>query len=266
MLDVGEAADKLVAATRSSSPNQRSWPPHNHTDQEEVYIFVRDTARWRCTRLRDALVRAQRPRRRHDHHPGAQLPPGLFAGESTEFIWCIAGARYWVATEKDSWRARVTRSRPDDDGARRGDRIADAAGVPAAAVVDPGDALLRHHDQLHRPSDAVVTAPRLREIFSLSNTQYGLIVSAFQMGMVVGEFPWLADGLARHPFGLTFAVAWWSVANAMHAAATRCSTSACSLLAGTGECGNFSGGNKVVAQWFRCASGRSPSASSTARR
>jgi len=97
-----------------------------------------------------------------------------------------------------------------------------------------------------------VTAPRLREIFSLSNTQYGLIVSAFQMGMVVGEFPmgWLMDWRGTR-FGLTFAVAWWSVANAMHAAArSLLHFSVLRFWLGTGECGNFSGGNKVVAQWF----------------
>ncbi|MCX6552147.1 MAG: MFS transporter [Acidobacteria bacterium] len=97
-----------------------------------------------------------------------------------------------------------------------------------------------------------VTAPKLREIFSLSNTQYGIIVAAFQMGMVFGEFPmgWLMDRRGAR-FGLTFAVMWWSIANALHAVAN-------SLLhfsffrfwLGTGECGNFSGGNKVVSQWF----------------
>jgi ACS family hexuronate transporter-like MFS transporter len=97
-----------------------------------------------------------------------------------------------------------------------------------------------------------VTAPRLREIFRLSNTQYGIIVSAFQFGMVAGEFPmgWLMDWRGAR-VGLTFAVLWWSIANAMHSLAR-------SLLhfglfrfwLGTGECGNFSGGNKVVAQWF----------------
>ena len=38
-----------------------------------------------------------------------------------------------------------------------------------------------------------VTAPKLREIFTLSNTQYGIIVSAFQFGMVAGEFPMGSD-------------------------------------------------------------------------
>jgi len=97
-----------------------------------------------------------------------------------------------------------------------------------------------------------VTAPRLREIFSLSNTQYGIIVSAFQLGMVIGEFPmgWLMDRRGAR-VGLTFAVVWWSIANAMHAVANSLlHFSVFRFWLGTGECGNFSGGNKVVSQWF----------------
>ncbi len=97
-----------------------------------------------------------------------------------------------------------------------------------------------------------VTAPKLREIFQLSNTQYGIIVSAFQFGMVAGEFPmgWLMDWRGAR-FGLTFAVIWWSIANAMHALARSLTHfSLFRFWLGTGECGNFSGGNKVVSQWF----------------
>jgi MFS transporter, ACS family, hexuronate transporter len=97
-----------------------------------------------------------------------------------------------------------------------------------------------------------VTAPKLREIFRLSNTQYGLIVSAFQFGMVAGEFPmgWLMDWRGAR-FGLAFAVLWWSIANAMHAFARSLTHfSLFRFWLGTGECGNYSGGNKVVAQWF----------------
>jgi MFS transporter, ACS family, hexuronate transporter len=97
-----------------------------------------------------------------------------------------------------------------------------------------------------------VTAPKLREIFQLSNTQYGIIVSAFQFGMVAGEFPmgWLMDWRGAR-FGLTFAVFWWSIANAMHALARSLTHfSLFRFWLGTGECGNFSGGNKVVSQWF----------------
>ncbi len=97
-----------------------------------------------------------------------------------------------------------------------------------------------------------VTAPKLREIFHLTNTQYGIIVAAFQMGMVFGEFPmgWLMDRRGAR-FGLTFAVIWWSLANALHAVARSLPHFAFfRFLLGAGECGNFSGGNKVVAQWF----------------
>ncbi|MBU6401349.1 MAG: 5-deoxy-glucuronate isomerase, partial [Verrucomicrobia bacterium] len=41
MFDVSEAADKLIAGYTIFQPHQRSWPPHNHTDQEEVYIFLK---------------------------------------------------------------------------------------------------------------------------------------------------------------------------------------------------------------------------------
>jgi MFS transporter, ACS family, hexuronate transporter len=97
-----------------------------------------------------------------------------------------------------------------------------------------------------------VTAPRLREIFKLSNWQYGFIVSAFQFGMLSGEFPmgWLMDWRGAR-FGLTFAVLWWSIANALHATARSVwAFAGFRFWLGTGECGNFSGGNKVVSQWF----------------
>ncbi len=70
--------------------------------------------------------------------------------------------------------------------------------------------------------------------------------------MVTGEFPmgWLMDWRGTR-FGLTFAVLWWSVANAMHALARSLAHfSLFRFWLGTGECGNFSGGNKVVSQWF----------------
>jgi ACS family hexuronate transporter-like MFS transporter len=72
------------------------------------------------------------------------------------------------------------------------------------------------------------------------------------MGMVFGEFPmgWLMDRRGAR-VGLTFAVMWWSIANAMHAVASSLvHFSVFRFWLGTGECGNFSGGNKVVSQWF----------------
>ncbi len=97
-----------------------------------------------------------------------------------------------------------------------------------------------------------VVAPILRDELKLSNTDYGFIVGAFQFGMMAGEFPmgWLMDRRGTR-IGLTFAVIWWSLANALHAFA-RSAVQFASLRfwLGTGECGNYSGGMKVVSAWF----------------
>jgi ACS family hexuronate transporter-like MFS transporter len=97
-----------------------------------------------------------------------------------------------------------------------------------------------------------VLAPIIRDTFHLSNEQYGSIVSWFQFGMVAGEFPMglLMDRIGVR-FGLAFAVLWWSCANAMHATAGSVwQFRVFRFWLGTGECGNYSGGNKVVTQWF----------------
>jgi MFS transporter, ACS family, hexuronate transporter len=97
-----------------------------------------------------------------------------------------------------------------------------------------------------------LVAPVLRDAFRLSNTEYGVIVAAFQFGMLVGEFPmgWLMDWIGPR-LGLTLAVLSWSTANALHAAAR--SVMQFRLLRfwlGTSECGNYSGGVKVVSELF----------------
>jgi len=97
-----------------------------------------------------------------------------------------------------------------------------------------------------------IVAPLLRDSLKLSATDYGIIVGAFQMGMMLGEFPmgWLMDRKGVR-FGLTFAVLWWSAANGLHAfARSMAHFGVLRFWLGTGECGNFSGGNKVVSQWF----------------
>jgi ACS family hexuronate transporter-like MFS transporter len=70
--------------------------------------------------------------------------------------------------------------------------------------------------------------------------------------MVVGEFPmgWLMDRVGVR-WGLAGAVLWWSCGNAMHATAgSLWQFRLFRFWLGTGECANYSGGNKVVAQWF----------------
>jgi len=106
MFDVGEAADKLVAGYTFFQPYQRSWPPHNHTDQEEVYIFVRGHGAMEVYASPETLSFVHSVREGDmitipvlNYHP-------VFSQESPlEFIWCIAGARYWVGDKNKDFMA-----------------------------------------------------------------------------------------------------------------------------------------------------------------
>lgn len=97
MFDVSEPADKLIAGYTLFQPFQRSWPPHNHTDQEEVYIFLKgrgamevyadEENKWFVQSVApgDAIT-----------IPLLNYHPVFSHAEELHFIWCIAGNRYWV--------------------------------------------------------------------------------------------------------------------------------------------------------------------------
>ena len=97
MFDVPEAADKLIAGYTFFQPYQRSWPPHNHTDQEETYIFIKGHGAMEVYESPEKLCFVTSVNEGDlvtipmmNYHP-------VFSQESPlEFIWCIAGARYWV--------------------------------------------------------------------------------------------------------------------------------------------------------------------------
>ena len=97
MFDVGERADKLVAGYTFFEPYARSWPPHNHTDQEEVYIFLNGRGSMEVYETPETLSFVHNVGEGDavtipmlNYHP-------VFAQEKPlEFIWCIAGERYWV--------------------------------------------------------------------------------------------------------------------------------------------------------------------------
>ena len=109
MFDVSEKADKLIAGYTIFQRHQRSWPPHNHTDQEEIYIF---------TRGRGSIeVYAEEETKSfvHSVHEGdaVTIPilnyhPVFSQDEELHFIWCIAGERYWVGDKnKDFMTGKV---------------------------------------------------------------------------------------------------------------------------------------------------------------
>jgi len=104
MFDVSESADKLVAGYTVYEPETRAWPPHNHTDQEEVYIFTQGTGA--------IEVYADEENKTFVHSmntmDAATIPvlnyhPVYSQGEELHFIWCLAGERYWVGDKHQSF-------------------------------------------------------------------------------------------------------------------------------------------------------------------
>jgi mannose-6-phosphate isomerase-like protein (cupin superfamily) len=104
MFDVSEAADRLVAGYTFFEPYARSWPPHNHTDQEETYIFLRGKGSMEVYETPEKLTFVHNVSEGDlvtipflNYHP-------VFSQESPlEFIWCIAGERYWVGDKNKTF-------------------------------------------------------------------------------------------------------------------------------------------------------------------
>jgi|YNPNPStandDraft_1061719.scaffolds.fasta_scaffold06153_7 ACS family hexuronate transporter-like MFS transporter len=97
-----------------------------------------------------------------------------------------------------------------------------------------------------------LVAPVLRDELGLSNTQYGSIVFSFLLGMTLGQIPvgMMMDRWGARA-GFSLAVAWWSVANMLHAGARSAAHfSILRFLLGLGECGTYSAGVKVIGQYF----------------
>jgi len=109
MFDVSEGADKLIAGYTIFQPHQRSYPPHNHTDQEEVYIFTkgRGSMEVYADEETKSFVRSV------NEGDAVTIPilnyhPVFSQEEELHFIWCIAGNRYWVGDKnKDFMTGKV---------------------------------------------------------------------------------------------------------------------------------------------------------------
>ncbi len=109
MFDVSEGADKLMAGFTLFQPGQRSWPPHNHTDQEEIYIFTKGRGAMEVYAEEEtkSFVRSV------SEGDAVTIPllnyhPVFSQEEELHFIWCIAGNRYWVGDKnKDFMSGKV---------------------------------------------------------------------------------------------------------------------------------------------------------------
>jgi 5-deoxy-D-glucuronate isomerase len=111
MFDVSESADKLVAGYTFFEPHARSWPPHNHTDQEETYIFIKGHGSMEVYETPEELSFVHSVNEGDlvtipflNYHP-------VFSQESPlEFIWCIAGERYWVGDKNKDFMKGTAQS------------------------------------------------------------------------------------------------------------------------------------------------------------
>jgi mannose-6-phosphate isomerase-like protein (cupin superfamily) len=104
MFDVTEAADKLVAGYTFYEPYQRAWPPHNHTDQEEVYIFIKGHGAMEVYESPETTSFVQSVEEGDlVTIPMLNYHPVFSQKDPLQFIWCIAGERYWVGDKNKSF-------------------------------------------------------------------------------------------------------------------------------------------------------------------
>ncbi len=104
MFDVGEPADRLVAGYTIYEPHARAYPAHNHTDQEEIYIFPQGHGAMEVYADEESKTFV------HSLAPGdaVTIPvlnyhPVFSQDEELHFIWCIAGERYWVGDKNQDF-------------------------------------------------------------------------------------------------------------------------------------------------------------------
>jgi len=108
MFDVTEGADKLIAGYTFYDAYTRAWPPHNHTDQEETYIFIKGHGSMEVYETPEKMTFV------HQVNEGdlVTIPflnyhPVFSQEDPLQFIWCIAGERYWVGDKnKDFMRGK----------------------------------------------------------------------------------------------------------------------------------------------------------------
>jgi ACS family hexuronate transporter-like MFS transporter len=97
-----------------------------------------------------------------------------------------------------------------------------------------------------------VLAPTIRHELGLSNSQYGVIVFCFLLGMAVFQVPngMLMDRIGPRQ-GFSVIVFFWSIASFLHSAARSVlHFGILRFCLGAAECGNYTGGLKLVAQRF----------------
>lgn len=104
MFDVSEGGNKFMAGYTFYDDHTRAWPPHNHTDQEEVYSFIEGEGAMSVYEddehqnfVTSVSVGDHVTIPVLNYHP-------VFSNDSPLcFIWCIAGERYWVGDKSQDF-------------------------------------------------------------------------------------------------------------------------------------------------------------------
>jgi mannose-6-phosphate isomerase-like protein (cupin superfamily) len=97
MYDVSEAGDRLLGGYTIYEPHTRAWPPHNHTDQEEIYLFTQGSGAMEVYPDEQSKTFVQSVQALDAVAiPLLNFHPVFSQDEELHFIWCIAGERYWV--------------------------------------------------------------------------------------------------------------------------------------------------------------------------
>ena len=104
MFDVSEGANKFMAGYTFYQDHTRAWPPHNHTDQEEVYSFIEGEGAMSVYEddehqnfVTSVGVGEHVTIPLLNYHP-------VYSNDSPLcFIWCIAGERYWVGDKNTTF-------------------------------------------------------------------------------------------------------------------------------------------------------------------
>ena len=108
-----------------------------------------------------------------------------------------------------------------------------------------------------------IVAPVLTKELDIDNVEYSNILQAF---LIAYTFMYVVTGYlvdrCGTRIGLAVCMAWWSVANMLHATVDGAfSLGVFRLLLGAGESGNFLAAGKAISEWYPPRSGRSPTGS-----
>jgi mannose-6-phosphate isomerase-like protein (cupin superfamily) len=109
MFDVSEKADKLIAGYTIYQPFTRAFPPHNHNDQEEIYIFIKGKGAMEVYEKEENKTFVTSV----NEMDAVTIPllnyhPVFSQEQELHFIWCIAGERYWVGDKNKDFMTGKT--------------------------------------------------------------------------------------------------------------------------------------------------------------